>query len=176
MEAVLAAGLKFGLVEPGVTLFMQIFNTLVLFAFLRWKLFGPVSDMLKKRSERIKASFDDAEQRVQSANTLKAEYEHKLANVKDEEAKILSDARLKATQRANDIIKHAEVEIEQMKEHAQKEISLERDKAINQLKDDIASLAILAASKVLDKELDAAQHGALISDVIERVGETKWHN
>lgn len=176
MEAVLAAGLKYGLVEPGVTLIWQIFNTLVLFAFLRWKLFGPVSAMLKKRTDRIKASFDEAEQRVMSANALKADYEQKLAKVKEEEASILSEARLKATQRANDIIKHAEVEIQQMKDYAQKEIALEHDKAINQLKDDIASLAILAASKVLNRELDAAQHGALISDVIERVGDTKWHS
>lgn len=176
MEAVLAAGLKFGLVEPGTTLLFQIFNTLVLFAFLRWKLFGPVSEMLKKRTDRIKASFDEADTRIKQANALEAEYAAKLSGIKDEEAKILAEARLKATQRANDLIKHAEVEIESMKAHAQREINLEREKAINQLKDDIASIAILAASKVIDKELDAQQHGALIGDVIERVSETKWHN
>lgn len=176
MEAVLAAGLKFGLVEPNTTLFFQIFNTLVLFAFLRWKLFGPVGDMLKKRSERIKASFDEADSRVKQANVLEADYNAKLAGIKDEEAKILAEARQKAAQRATDLIKHAEVEIEQMKAQAQREIALEREKAINQLKDDIGSLAILAASKIINKELDAQQHGALIGDVIERVGETTWHN
>lgn len=176
MEAVLATSLKFGLVEINSVLFFQIFNTLVLFAFLRWKLFGPVSEMLKKRTERIRTSFEEADLRVKNAETLKADYESKLAHIREEEAKILADARQKATQRANEMIKHAEVEINQMKAHAQREMDLERDKAINQLKDDIASLAILAASKVIDKELDASQHGALINDVIERVSETKWHN
>jgi F-type H+-transporting ATPase subunit b len=176
MEALLASGIKLGLVELNQSFFLQIFNTLVLFAFLRWKLFGPVSEMMQKRTERIKASFDEAEMKHKTVDELKASYEAKLAGIREEEQRIVAEARLRAEQRATDIIKHAEVEIGHLKAHAAREIEQEREKAINQLKDEIASLAILAASKVIGSEIDAAKHSEMISDYIERVGDSKWHN
>ena len=178
MEAIHVAnlGLQFGLVEINATFFFQIFNTLVLFAFLRWKLFGPVTEMMQKRTEKIKASLEEAENKHRDVDSLKAEYEGKLANIHDEELAIIKEARLVAEKRANDILKHAEKEIVHLKEQAQKEIEQEREKAINQLKDEIASLAILAASKVIDAEVDSAKHGAMLSEFIERVGDARWHN
>ncbi|MCK8059862.1 MULTISPECIES: F0F1 ATP synthase subunit B [unclassified Fusibacter] len=178
MEAINVAnlGLQFGLVEINATFFFQIFNTLVLFAFLRWKLFGPVSEFMQKRTDKIKASLEEAENKHRDVDAIKADYEGRLANIHNEELAIIKEARLVAEKRAADIIRHAEKDIVTLKEQAQKEIEREREKAINQLKDDIASLAILAASKVIDAEVDSVKHSAMLSEFIERVGDARWHN
>lgn len=176
MEAVLASGISLGLVNIGPELFFQIFNTLVLFAFLRWKLFGPITAMLQKRTDRIKASFDEADGKVKSAEDLRLSYEKKMSLIKEEEALILSEARHKAEKRAFEIIKHAEEEIAHKKAQAVKDMEQEREKAINQMKNEIVSLVMLTASKVIDQELDGTKHSALITDFIERVGDSKWHN
>ena len=55
-------------------------------------------------------------------------------------------------------------------------IEREKEKAVNALKDDIASLALMAASKVIEKDLNDEAHNALINQFIEEVGDTKWQN
>ncbi len=175
MTAVPMGGL-FGLVEFRLEFFLTIFNMLVLFLFLRWKLFGPVTEFMNQRSEKIKATIAEADSINDQANQLKGAYEDKLTHIKDEELEILKNARIAAEARTAEMIKEAQQKIEDMKLKAQKDIDQEREKAISRLKDDIAGLAILAASKVVDKEIDQAKHGAMIDDIIERVGDVKWHN
>lgn len=165
-----------GLVELNMNFFLQIFNTLVLFAFLRWKLFGPVSTFMKNRADKIKASLDEAENKHVEVDALKAEYQAKINAIKDEELAMIKEARLVAEKRGAEIIKSAEVEIQRMRLAAQKEIEQEKDKAINQLKDEIASMALMAAGKVIDQEMDGDKHNAMIIDFIERVGDAKWRN
>jgi F-type H+-transporting ATPase subunit b len=131
---------------------------------------------MQKRTDKIKASLDEADKKHEKVDAMKAEYKGKLDGIHDEELSILRDARVKAEERTAEMIKNAEKEIEHLKVQAQKEIEQEREKAINQLKDEIASLAVLAASKVIDEELDATKHGAMINDFIERVGDARWHN
>ncbi len=175
MTAVPMGGL-FGLVEFRLEYFMTIFNMLVLFLFLRWKLFGPVTEFMKQRSEKIKATIAEADSINDQANQLKSDYEDRLAHIKDEELEILKNARIAAEARTAEMIKDAQQKIEDMRIKAQKDIEQEREKAINRLKDDIAGLAILAASKVVDKEINQSKHGAMIDEIIESVGDVKWHN
>ena len=45
---------------------------------------------------------------------------------------------------------------------------------MNELKNDISSIAILAASKVIEEDIDQAKHEEMINKFIEEVGEAKW--
>ena len=45
---------------------------------------------------------------------------------------------------------------------------------MNEVKDDISSIALLAASKGIENDIDASKHEKLINDFIKEVGETKW--
>lgn len=176
MENIIAAGPFLGLVNINIMLLFQIVNTLVLFAFLRWKLFGPITRMLDKRKMRIQSNIEEAEDKVKAADELRLSYENKLAKIHDEELRIFTEARHKADQRAEEIIKHAELEIEKMKAHAAIEIQRDREQALNQVRSEIVSMVMLAATKVVEQELDPVKHSALIDDVIQRVGDSKWHN
>ena len=63
-----------------------------------------------------------------------------------------------------------------MKLNARRELERERVKALNELKGQISELTILAASKVIEKELDESEHKELIDKFLSEVGETQWQN
>jgi F-type H+-transporting ATPase subunit b len=168
--------LRLGLVEPGWTFIFQIVNTLILFLVLKKLLFKPVTEMMENRSQGIADSIQEAEDKKKEAEGYKEEYLLKLENADKEGSELIRKAVVKAEERANQIKKEAEEEIARLKEKAEKEIAMEKEMALVQLKDEIASLAVLAASKVIEKDVDVNSHKVLINQFIEEVGDTKWQN
>lgn len=167
---------KFGLVELNQTFFMQIFNTLVLFGGLTFVLFKPMTAFLEKRAAGIAKSIQDAEERVKDADRLKSEYQQKISMIHEEEINIIKDARARAEERAHEIHKAAEKEIHALKESAHREIEAEKVRALNELKDEISSIALMAASSIVGKNIDGAGHEALINEFILKVGDSKWQS
>ena len=163
--------------KPVVTitweLAIQIINTIVLFWILRKILFKPVLSIIDARESAIKSGIATGEQAKSEGLALKAEYEQKLAAVKNEGQEIIKQATLRAEQKSDEIISSAKEEAISLKERANKDIAQEKQKVMNELKNDISSIAILAASKVIEKDIDQAKHEEMINKFIEEVGEAK---
>lgn len=172
----LAADIRLGLVEPGWELIFQIANTLILFLLLRKFLFKPVTEFMANRESEIANEYETISNKQREADSIKNEYKEKLTKSEEEGRNIIKQATLKAEQKANEIVKHAESEAVEAKHKAQKDIEREKSKAINALKDDISSIAMLAAAKVIEKDIDENSHKALIDKFINEVGDTKWQN
>ena len=163
--------------KPVVTitweLAIQITNTIVLFWILRKILFKPVLSIIDARESAIKSDIATGEQAKSEGLALKAEYEQKLAAVKNEGQEIIKQATLRAEQKSEEIISSAKEEAISLKERANKDIAQEKQKVMNELKNDISNIAILAASKVIEKDIDQAKHEEMINKFIEEVGEAK---
>jgi len=168
--------LKAGLVEFSWSFVFQIVNTLILYLVLKKFLFVPVTNFIQGRQDEIKSSYDDAENLNEEAESLKTEYENKLDNVKEEGQEILIEAKKKADERGNEIIKESKEQAAKLKEKAEKDIELEKKKALNDMKDEISKIAMMAASKVLGNEVDKNKNKELVDDFIKEVGESKWQN
>ena len=104
---------------------------------------------------------------------MKAEYEQKILLAKNEGQEIIKQATLRAEQKSNEIISAAKEEANILKDRASKDIAQEKEKVMNELKNDISSIAILAASKVIEEDIDQAKHEEMINKFIEEVGEAK---
>ncbi|RCK12951.1 hypothetical protein DT075_07415 [Bacillus licheniformis] len=63
-----------------------------------------------------------------------------------------------------------------MKESARSEIVKERDQAVTALREQVASLSVMIASKVIEKELDEQAQEKLIQDYLKEVGESRLLN
>ncbi len=148
----------------------------MLFLVLRHFLFKPVTEYMQKRQDGIRTALKDADTKNDEADALKSNYQAKLDKADEEGREVIRAAATKAESRATQIIKDAEVEIVHMKEQARAEIEREREKALNTLKDEIASLAVLAASKVVERDMDVKNHKVFVEQFIDRVGDTKWQN
>ncbi|MFZ5968892.1 MAG: F0F1 ATP synthase subunit B [Bacillota bacterium] len=168
--------MKAGLVEVTWTLLFQIVNTLILFMILKKLLFKPVTEFMQSRQNAISGAIKEAEDKNKEADQIMKQYQAKLEGVQEEGRQIIKEATQRAEQRADEIAKNAQTDASKLKERAEADIQREKQKAINALKDELAGLAVMAAGKIIDKNLDAGQHETLIKEFIDEVGEAKWHN
>ena len=69
-------------------------------------------------------------------------------------------------------MKETQEEVARLKSKAQTDIMLERDTALNSVKDDVADLSLQIAAKILNKELSPEMHESLINQYIEGLGSS----
>jgi|LGVE01.1.fsa_nt_gb F-type H+-transporting ATPase subunit b len=175
-EAVSQIGLKLGLVQPSWTFVFQIANTIILFLVLKKLLFKPVTEFMKNRQEGIENSLKEADNKNLDAEKLIAKYQGKIANSKDEGVEIIRQMVKEAEGTAASIIKGAQKEAKKIKDNAIIEIEREKVKAVNSLKEEVAEMALMAASKVIEKDLDDVGHRKLVKKFIGEVGDSTWQN
>ncbi|MFZ2539978.1 MAG: ATP synthase F0 subunit B, partial [Oscillospiraceae bacterium] len=78
--------------------------------------------------------------------------------------------------RTDDMLLQAGEKASAMLLRAESQIEIEKKKAVNEIKDEMADLAISAAKQVLKKEMNTADNEKLINDFIENAGDIKWQN
>lgn len=137
-------------------------------------LFNPVRDMMNKRKERIREELEDAKQNQEAANALKNDYEAKLKNVEKEADEILSAARQKALVNENRIVAEAKEEAVRIRERAATEAELEKQKAVDDVKREMISIASVMAGKVVAASIDTTVQDSLIDETLKEIGDTTW--
>lgn len=176
LAAAEASPLKFGLIEPGWTMVFQLVNTFILYLILKKILFKPVTEFMEKRDHEIKHSIEAVEHKQAEAEAMMTDYKQKIANAKAEGEDIIRQAVAKAESRSADIIRETEDHVIHLKESASKDIEQEKNRTIYALKNEIADLALMAAAKVVEVDMDASKHKAMVDKFIDEVGERTWQN
>lgn len=151
-------------------------NFLILVGILTKFLYKPYLAILDERQRSIKDSFDHATDTNRLADRKLDDYNKRIANVEAESREIIKNARIRAEAQASTIIEDANMEAQRIKEKAEKDIEREREKALFEMKAHVATLALLAAEQILQKELAVSGQDELIDGIIEKVGATTWQN
>lgn len=154
----------------------QIIATGLLFLVLRHFLFGPVTKILDARSKAIVTNLEESTAEKKEALAIKAEYEAKLEAAKGEAREIVESAKKRSDQLKDEILKEAKDEAGKISERAMLDIEREKQNMFTDLKSEIVEIAMLAATKVLEKDLDTNTHKTMINKFIDEVGESKWAN
>lgn len=145
---------------------------LILMFLLKHFAWGPISDILKKREDKIANDLDSAEQsRINSAK-MEQEREQQLLASRSDAADIIKNAKESGELSRQNILKETQEEVARLKSKAQTDIMLERDTALNSVKDDVADLSLQIAAKILNKELSPEMHESLINQYIEGLGSS----
>ncbi|MTI46866.1 F0F1 ATP synthase subunit B [Sporosalibacterium faouarense] len=139
-------------------------------------LFKPVTQFLEKRGEAIAKDISEAKDSREDAMALKEEYELKIQEAKKEGQEIIEAAKKRGEELRVKIVEEANDEAKGIVEKARREIESEREKAVDDLKAEVVTIAMMAASKVVDENLDVNSHKKLINEFISEVGEGKWQN
>jgi len=152
-------------IEPGMLIW-----TFITFGLLLWLLkkfaWKPMLGMLEKRETKIREDLQRAEDARADGERLLAEHRKLLQNSELEARKILDEAKSSAESTRQSIVESAHEQARQMTAQAKAEIQREKDTALLQLREEVADLAIRAAGKILDTELDADKHRKLVDDFI----------
>ena len=153
------------------TLIVQMLSFVVLLAILRKFAYRPLLDALEKRSQYIEENIKSAEQQKADAEQIKAEYQAELKQARQEAHEIVERAAKASEERGKEMISDARNEAERMKKSAMAEIEMEKQKALTELRTQVAALSMLAAGKIIEKNLDPATQGALVDEFIKEVGD-----
>ena len=84
--------------------------------------------------------------------------------------KIIKEAAIKAQDKYDEIIKQAKAEVEVLKATAKEEIEMERIEMVKNMRSEIVSLALEAASKVVEANMDIEANLKLVDEVVARKG------
>jgi len=154
-------------------LFFTLANVLILFLILRKILFKKIIDVMDARDADIKNNIEAGQKAKKEGMKFKSEYETRIQDARDEGQMIVDFARKRAEEKSDTIISEAKKEAEYIKQKANNEIAKEKEQAFNNIKSEISEIAVLAASKVIEKDIDKAKHEDLIENFIKEVGEAK---
>jgi F-type H+-transporting ATPase subunit b len=156
-------------VNPWTMLFAWV-NLLILYLFLKKLAFKPLMSMITSRQEEIDGMYSDAEKSRDDAARMKEEYEEKLSSANKESEQILKSAVRRAQLKEEEILKEAGEEAARVLERAEEQIALEKKQALNDIKNEVSSMAIGIASAVIERDVDEREHRKLIDDFIDNMG------
>ena len=147
-------------------------NTLLLLYVATKFLFVPVKNMIDSRQKEIDDMYAEAGSAKEQAQAMQEEYQQKLATAQQTSERIVKEAVDRGRSREEEIIRKANEEAAAIMDKASADIEMEKKKAINDAKDEIAGLSMAIASKVVARELNADDQKDLIDRFIDELGES----
>jgi F-type H+-transporting ATPase subunit b len=151
--------------------------TLVIFlglmALLKKFAWGPLMGIMQEREELVANGIDAAEKAKKETQALLEEQKSLLKEARTEAQAIIEGAKKQGEAMREEIVSAARAEANRLKESAVRDIEAEKEKAIAAVREEVVSLSVLAASKVLAKEISEADNSALIKETIAKAGEAK---
>jgi len=146
-------------------------NFFLLLAILYKFGFNPVSNMLEERTNTIESSLRHAEELLVEVEQMRKDSAAELAEARREAQEIVARSTQIAEETKNEIISKAEAEATSMKNKAIAEIQAEKEQALSELRDTAATLAIMAAEKVLGRALTDDDHQVMVKEFIKDAGD-----
>ena len=168
----LLIGADVGGLHIGNMIVMIIFFLLLL-AILKKVAWGPLMDVMEERENFVANEIETAEKNRKQAEVAAADAQAQLDQTREEAQQMISDAKDAGEKQQADIIEAARQEASRIKVTATEDIQNEKEKALQELQAQVASLSVLVASKVIEKEISLEDQEALINDYIKEVGEGK---
>ena len=153
-----------------------LINFLILMGVLTRFLYKPFLNMLATRKQSIKDALDNAELINRRADEKMEQYSKRISKVEEESREIIRTAKIQADAQARDIIEDARKEAGDIIAKAEKTIEKEKEKAMEEMKQEIAGLAVMAAEKIVEREIQRAGQEAIVEEVIRQARSTGWRN
>lgn len=159
-------------INTGDILF-QLAMFIILMALLKKFAWGPLMGIMKDREAHVAGEIVAAENSRQEAKKLLEEQRSLLKEARTDAQSLIEAAKKQGELQREEIIALSREEAERMKEAAKVEIEQQKDKAVTAIREQITTLSVLIASKVIEKELTAADQEKLINDYIKEAGEER---
>jgi F-type H+-transporting ATPase subunit b len=156
----------------GVDLFklgFQVLNFLLLLYLLNRFLFKPVMARIDERQGRIRRGLEDAEKAARDREQAQAEREAAIVEARKEAEAMIARATKIAEDSRNEIVAEARSEAEKVVTRAREEIVAEKEKAMAEIRGQVADLALLAAGKLVRRQMDGETQRRLVEEFLAEV-------
>ena len=163
-----------GLVSLQVNL---MFWTLVIFVILYWILkkyaFPAVLSAVEAREKALADAIEGAKRDRDEAAKLLADHRAQIEGARNDAQKLIAEARQVAEKSRADLLEKTRLEQQEMLERARRDIGIERDKAIAELRREAVDLAIAGASRVVEQNLDSDRNRKLVDAFLTSLATEK---
>jgi|AntRauTorcE11897_2_1112592.scaffolds.fasta_scaffold03798_4 F-type H+-transporting ATPase subunit b len=146
--------------------------TLIIFLWVMGKYAVPlIMGSLSEREDRIKESLESAEKALARAEKISKDNKKALREAEGKAQKIRKEAIEEAEMLRTERIEKSKAEAAQILEQARQTINQEKKQALVELRDEVARLAVLSASKILDSEIDEQKNNKLVNNFISNISK-----
>jgi F-type H+-transporting ATPase subunit b len=143
------------------------------FLVLRKKVFGPIANAIEQRRAAVRENIESAERSRDEAQQLLDEYKKQLAESRHEASEIVERARRTAEESTRQAKEELRLEKERGIVQVQEAVAAETRQALDQIKNEVADLTLLATEKVVGRALDAGEQRRLIDEALGEVDFSK---
>ncbi len=155
-------------VDPGLYIWtiVTFVVLLLLLAKFAWR---PLLEALERRQEAIRKSLDEARQAKQELGRLHEESARILAQARAEADAIISRTRADAVRAGEELKQKARADAENIVKHAEREIQLETSRALQKVRQEAVDISIDIASKILQRNLSREDNERLIAETLQEI-------
>jgi F-type H+-transporting ATPase subunit b len=170
MSTVLAASGGSFLVSPNVGLMIWTLVVFVISMYILNKVAWPrIAAALDKRQQAIEESIDVAERTRTEADRLLEEYRERLSEARQQADEIVMRARKTAENNEAEALAEAKRKREEMMAATRRDIQQETRRAIQEIRNEVADLTVLATEKVTRKTLTDADQKRLVEEALSEL-------
>ena len=155
-------------VTPGLMIWTIVCFLVVLYVLKRFA-FGPIQKTLDDRRERIRQAIDEADHAREEARSLLEEHRKLIGQAKSEAEEILAEARKVGDAQRERVREETEADRQRRLEETRRQIEQATQQALNQIRDEVGKLSVLAAEKITRKSLTDADQQRLIDEALAEI-------
>ena len=159
------------MLDFSITFLFTLLNIGVLFFILRLILFKPVTKLMEERAEKARREKEEAGREKEEAGRLRKEYEELMRNALAEKEALIKAAREAAEAQAERIIQDGKDQAERLVASARNQIGAERSAAFSALKNEAAALVLLAASRLIRREISGEDSQRQAEFLLQEIGK-----
>jgi len=150
-------------------LLLTVCNFLLLVFLLKKFAWGPVIGALEKREHQIESDKQTAAAARQSAEELKKELDERLAQISNEATQKMAAAVKAGEAQKEQLLAQAKEQTERMLQQAKDQLEAEKNKALADVRGEIAQLSLLAAARVMERQVKDETADQIVAQVLEEV-------
>lgn len=152
-------------INPGFLL-IQIIAFIVLYTLLTRFIYDPLINVLSERRNRIAKGIEDAAAAAKARQNAEVEAEKILAQARAEAQKVIDEARGRGDDVASSIEKEARSAAEKIQSDAQADAMASRDQQLGDLREQVLSISVAVAGRILGENIDAKKQKSLVDSFI----------
>lgn len=156
-----------------VTGIATIINLLVAYLILKYALFKPLMKVMKARKESISKQITDAEEKEKQAEEKLDEATRRMDASHEEAMQLIADARTQAEKQSETIIVTAKKEAQDIRDRAEEDAKGTRKAMLEEMKDEVADLAVSIAGRVLAGSEKGADEAALREKALQELSSSE---
>ncbi|MEM7008841.1 MAG: ATP synthase F0 subunit B [Thermodesulfobacteriota bacterium] len=154
--------------------FRHTVNLVILLGILVYFLKDSVKNFLHQRKNSISSEIDHAQKTIAEAKSKYEEYAEKLKGIEDEVNNIKESIVKQGQAEREEILKQASIASENIRKEAQETIKFEAERAKQEIQDEVVTMAIAIAEKVIKENLTETDKQRFVEDFTNNIGDESW--